>query len=336
MMEIFKTIRNDIEAETLDSADAIDAFRIRYLSKKQGKITDLVKGIKDVPPDERGAYGQGVNELKKLASDRIEKAKTDLGSSDSNHRDVDLSLPGRAPKLGSLHPVTQTLRLINRIFESYGFTVEEGPEIEDDWHNFSALNFPADHPARDMQDTFFIEPTDLEHGGIMLRTHTSPVQIRVMKDGKPPFRLIAPGRVFRNESISFKSYCLFHQVEGLVVDEGVTMADLKQILHSFAQAIFGDDVRMRFRPSFFPFTEPSAEVDIWWTDESLAGGGRWLEILGCGMVDPNVLEAVNIDSEKYTGYAFGMGIDRIAMLRYGIDDIRILFENDERFLDQFA
>ncbi|MCH8123795.1 MAG: phenylalanine--tRNA ligase subunit alpha, partial [Bacteroidetes bacterium] len=251
-------------------------------------------------------------------------------------RDIDLSLPGRAPKMGSLHPITQTRHLINRVFESYGFTVEEGPEIEDDWHNFSALNFPADHPARDMQDTFFIEPTDLEHGGIMLRTHTSPVQIRTMKDGEPPFRIIAPGRVYRNESISYKSYCLFHQVEGLFVDEGVTMADLKQILHAFAQAIFGDDVQMRFRPSFFPFTEPSAEVDIWWNDESLPGGGRWLEILGCGMVHPNVLEAVDIDSEKYTGYAFGMGIDRIAMLRYGIDDIRILFENDERFLDQFA
>ncbi|MCH8245229.1 MAG: phenylalanine--tRNA ligase subunit alpha [Bacteroidetes bacterium] len=336
MTEVFDSLRKEIEAESLDSADAVDSFRIRYLSKKQGKITDLMKGIKDVSPGERGTYGQGVNELKTLANAKIKDAKTKLGSSASDQRDIDLSLPGRAPKMGSLHPITQTRHLINRVFESYGFTVEEGPEIEDDWHNFSALNFPADHPARDMQDTFFIEPTDLEHGGIMLRTHTSPVQIRTMKDGEPPFRIIAPGRVYRNESISYKSYCLFHQVEGLFVDEGVTMADLKQILHAFAQTIFGDDVQMRFRPSFFPFTEPSAEVDIWWNDESLPGGGRWLEILGCGMVHPNVLEAVDIDSEKYTGYAFGMGIDRIAMLRYGIDDIRILFENDERFLDQFA
>jgi len=336
MKEIFESLRAEIEAEALDSVETVESFKIRYLSKKQGRITDLMKGIKDVAPEDRGSYGQGVNELKKLATAKIDEARESLSSSDSGPGDIDLSLPGRAPRLGSLHPVTQTRRLINRIFESYGFTVEEGPEIEDDWHNFSALNFPADHPARDMQDTFFIEPSSLDHGGILLRTHTSPVQIRVMKEGKPPFRIIAPGRVFRNESISYKSYCLFHQVEGLVVDEGVTMADLKQILHAFAQAIFGDDVKMRFRPSFFPFTEPSAEVDIWWKDESMDGGGKWLEILGCGMVDPNVLEAVGVDSEKYTGYAFGMGIDRIAMLRYGIDDIRILFENDERFLDQFA
>ncbi len=232
--------------------------------------------------------------------------------------------------------MTQTLRLITRVFESYGFTVAEGPEIEDDWHNFSALNFPPDHPARDMQDTFFIEPTDRDHKGILLRTHTSPVQIRIMQNQEPPVRVIVPGRVYRNEAISYKSYCLFHQVEGLYVDEGVTMADLKQILHAFARALFGDDVVMRFRPSFFPFTEPSAEVDIWWKDDSVPGGGRWMEILGCGMVDPNVLDAVGIDSEKNTGYAFGMGVERIAMLRYGIDDIRILYENDVRFLEQFV
>lgn len=336
MVEIFETIRKEIEAETLDSAEAINAFKIRYVSKKQGKITGLVKGITDVAPEERGAYGQGVNALKDLASAKIADAMLRLNSMDSGADDIDLSLPGRTRPVGSLHPITQTARLITRVFESYGFTVEEGPEIEDDWHNFSALNFPPNHPARDMQDTFFIEPTDLEHGGVVLRTHTSPVQIRVMQRQKPPVRIIAPGRVYRNESLSYKSYCLFHQVEGLYVDEGVTMADLKQILHAFAQAMFGDDVVMRFRPSFFPFTEPSAEVDIWWKDESVPGGGRWLEILGCGMVDPNVLEAVDIDSEKYTGYAFGMGIDRIAMLRYGIDDIRLLFENDVRFLEQFG
>ncbi len=336
MVEIFETIRKEIEAETLDSTEAIDAFKIRYVSKKQGKITGLVKGIKDVAPDERSAYGQGVNALKDLASSMISDATQRLSGAASGADDIDLSLPGRTHQVGSLHPITQTARLITRVFESYGFTVEEGPEIEDDWHNFSALNFPPNHPARDMQDTFFIEPSDLEHGGVVLRTHTSPVQIRVMQRRKPPVRIIAPGRVYRNESLSYKSYCLFHQVEGLYVDEGVTMADLKQILHAFAQAMFGDDVVMRFRPSFFPFTEPSAEVDIWWKDGSLPGGGRWLEILGCGMVDPNVLEAVEIDPEKYTGYAFGMGIDRIAMLRYGIDDIRILFENDVRFLEQFG
>ena len=336
MAEKLETLREEIEAETLDSREAVEKFKIRYLSRKQGKVAELLKGIKDVAPEERGAFGQGVNALKDLVSQRIEVAMSRLNDTSPESADVDLSLPGRPAPLGSLHPITQTLRLITHVFESYGFTVEEGPEIEDDWHNFSALNFPPNHPARDMQDTFFIEPTDRDHGGIVLRTHTSPVQIRVMQYRPPPIRIIAPGRVYRNESLSYKSYCLFHQVEGLYVDEGVTMADLKQVLHSFARSLFGDDVRMRFRPSFFPFTEPSAEVDIWWKDDALQEGGRWLEILGCGMVHPNVLEAVNIDSERYTGYAFGMGIDRIAMLRYGIDDIRLLFENDERFLEQFG
>jgi phenylalanyl-tRNA synthetase alpha chain len=336
MDEQFETLRAEIESAALDTQEAVEEFKIRYLSRRQGRVTELLKGIKDVPADQRGAYGQGVNMLKNLASERIEDALATLKRRASDAGHVDLTLPGRTPALGSIHPITETGRLITHIFESYGFTVEEGPEIEDDWHNFTALNFPPDHPARDMQDTFFIEPTDLDHGGVVLRTHTSPVQIRVMQRSAPPVRIIAPGRVFRNESLSYKSYCLFHQVEGLYVDEGVTMADLKQILHAFARAIFGDDVRMRFRPSYFPFTEPSAEVDIWWKDDALPEGGRWLEILGCGMVDPNVLQAVDIDPERYTGYAFGMGIDRIAMLRYGIEDIRLLFENDERFLEQFG
>jgi len=336
MVEQFESLRAEIESATLDSEEAVEAFKIRYLSRKQGRVTELLKEIRNVPAGERGAFGQQVNTLKDLAAGRVEAALVLLADAGSDTGQIDLSLPGRAPMLGSLHPITQTRRLITRVFESYGFTVEEGPEIEDDWHNFTALNFPADHPARDMQDTFFIEPAERAHGGIVLRTHTSPVQIRVMQRQKPPIRIIAPGRVYRNESLSYKSYCLFHQVEGLYVDEGVSMADLKQILHAFARALFGDEVRMRFRPSFFPFTEPSAEVDIWWKDDALPGGGRWLEILGCGMVDPHVLEAVDIDPEKYTGYAFGMGIDRIAMLRYGIDDIRILFENDERFLEPFG
>ena len=324
-------IKAEIEGTDLSSADAIDQFRIRFLSRKQGMITALMKRIPEVAPEDRRAYGQDVNALKQRVEERLEEAQQalDAGSSGTS-ASIDLSLPGRYVADGSLHPLTQALDLIVHVFASYGFSVAEGPEIEDDWHNFSALNFPADHPARDMQDTFFIE-----EGKTLLRTHTSPVQIRVMEETEPPIRVIVPGRVYRNEAISYKSYCLFHQVEGLYIDKGVTMADLKQIIHAFARTLFGHDVRMRFRPSFFPFTEPSAEVDIWWADEALPGGGRWMEIMGCGMVDPNVLKAVNIDPEEYTGYAFGMGVERIAMLRYGIDDIRILYENDVRFLQQF-
>ena len=225
-----------------------------------------------------------------------------------------------------------------------GFAVAEGPEIEDDWHNFTALNFPPEHPARDMQDTLFVEPPGSPSSpggrGVVMRTHTSPVQIRVLENTAPPVRVIVPGRVYRNEALSYKSYCLFHQVEGLYVDEGVTFADQKELLHVFARALFGEDVRMRFRPSFFPFTEPSAEVDIWWADadrerSGLPGGGRWMEILGCGMVDPAVLENCGVDPERYTGYAWGMGVERIAMLRYGVGDIRLFYENDVRFLRQF-
>ncbi len=251
-------------------------------------------------------------------------------------RPADLTLPGRRRRFpGSLHPITQTLETITGIFARLGFTIAEGPEIEDDWHNFTALNFPADHPARDMQDTLFLEESEDGEGGVMLRTHTSPVQIRAMMTDKPPFRLIAPGRVYRNETITYKSFCLFHQIEGLVVDEGVTMADLKHVLFTFARAYFGPDVGIRFRPSFFPFTEPSAELDIWWPLPDHPAGGRWMEVLGSGMVDPNVLEAVDIDPERYTGYAFGMGVERPAMLRYGIGDIRVFYENDVRFLAQF-
>lgn len=330
-------IEADIESADLETSEQIDDFRIRYLSRKQGRITALLKRIPEVAPEDRADYGQTVNRLKSAVETRIEEATESLKSGGSSvPAGIDLTLPGRPQPQGSLHPITQALDLILQVFESYGFDVEEGPEIEDDWHNFTALNFPPDHPARDMQDTFFVEPPTGDDGGVVLRTHTSPVQIRIMERDEPPVRVVVPGRVYRNEAISYKSYCLFHQVEGLYVDEGVSMADLKQILHAFARTLFGDDVRMRFRPSFFPFTEPSAEVDIWWADDSLPGGGRWMEILGCGMVDPNVLDSVGIDSEKYTGYAFGMGVERIAMLRYGIDDIRILYENDERFLQQFA
>lgn len=338
MLEIVDKLRKDIESEPIDSEEAAEEFRIKYLGRSQGRITDLFKQIKNVEPADRPEFGQQVNTLKQLAEERLEafEAQKSGGDERSDLR-IDLTLPGRRPApSGSIHPITQTMDDIKNVFERLGFSVAEGPEIEDDWHNFTALNFPPDHPARDMQDTFFLErPSDDGTGGVVLRTHTSPVQIRVMQRVKPPLRVIAPGRVYRNEAISYKSFCLFHQVEGLYVDEGVTFADLKHLLHMFAQAMFGDDVRMRFRPSFFPFTEPSAEVDIWWADDSLPEGGRWLEILGCGMVDPNVFESVEIDDEQYTGYAFGMGVERIAMLRYGIDDIRVFYENDIRFLQQF-
>ena len=340
MLEIIDQLKSEIESERIDSEESAEEFRIKYLGRTQGRITDLFKRIKDVEPQDRPAFGQQVNALKQLAEGRLEAfdAKQQDGSETAAaDRRIDLTLPGRRPvPSGSIHPITSTLEDIKGVFERFGFSVAEGPEIEDDWYNFTALNFPPDHPARDMQDTFFLEPAGPDgEGGVVLRTHTSPVQIRVMQAEKPPIRIIAPGRVYRNEAISYKSFCLFHQVEGLYVDEGVTLADLKHLLHLFAQAIFGDDVRMRFRPSFFPFTEPSAEVDIWWADDALPDGGRWLEILGCGMVDPNVFESVDIDPERYTGYAFGMGVERIAMLRYGIDDIRYFYENDIRFLEQF-
>ena len=329
-------LHHEIDAAVLTTEAEIDAFRIQYLSKKQGRITALMKGIKDVPPEDRKAYGQQVNALKQRVRARLESAQAELTTAAAAQPvDIDLTLPGRMPIPGSTHVLTQTLAEIKRVFAQFGFTVAEGPEIEDDWHNFTALNFPPDHPARDMQDTFFLETPTGDDGGVVLRTHTSPAQIRIMQQEKPPIRVIVPGRVYRNEAISYKSFCLFHQVEGLYVDENVSLADLKHILHVFAQTLFGEDVTMRFRPSFFPFTEPSAEVDIWWKDDALPEGGRWLEILGCGMVDPNVLEATGIDSEKYTGYAFGMGVERIAMLRHNIGDIRLLYENDFRFLEQF-
>lgn len=329
-------IRSQIESEPLDTAEDLESYRLRYLSKKQGRITQLLKEIPSLPPEDRREYGQRVNELKALVENRLNDAQESLNEASATGRTaVDLTLPGRRPARGSIHPITTTRNDILQIFQRMGFTVAEGPELEDEWHNFTALNFPHDHPARDMQDTLFVQTSESGDDGVLLRTHTSPAQIRVMREQKPPIRVLSPGRVFRNEALSYKSFCLFHQVEGLFVDDGVTFADLKRDLHVFARAIFDDDVKMRFRPSFFPFTEPSAEVDIWWEDDRLPDGGRWLEILGCGMVDPNVFDNVGIDSERYTGYAFGMGIERIAMLRHGIPDIRLLYENDFRFLDQF-
>ncbi len=336
MTEPIDATRRRIESERLDTPADIEAFRIKYLGRKSGLVTHLFKQISEVAPADRRRFGQEVNALKELVESRLAAAEEASHPQRTAAEEGDLTLPGRIPvPPGSLHPLTQTLEDIKNIFKRLGFTVAEGPEIEDDWHNFSALNFPEDHPARDMQDTFFLETPGGQQQGVLLRTHTSPVQIRVMEQTKPPIRVIAPGRVYRNESISYKSFCLFHQVEGLYIDERVTFADLKRVLHLFAQTIFGEGVRMRFRPSFFPFTEPSAEVDIWGENPSLPEGGRWMEILGCGMVDPNVLHSVGIDSERYTGYAFGMGVERIAMLRYRIDDIRVFYENDIRFLEQF-
>ncbi|MGD8341759.1 MAG: phenylalanine--tRNA ligase subunit alpha [Gammaproteobacteria bacterium] len=333
MADPIETVRTELEAEPLDTEDQIESFRIKYLGRKQGRITDLFAGIRNVDPAERGAYGQRVNALKQLAEERIDAARVRLAS-DAEDDGLDATLPGRPLPTGSLHPITQTAEEIRRVFTRLGYSVAEGPEIEDDFHNFTALNFPENHPARDMQDTLFLEASPPAGRGVVLRTHTSPVQIRVMETSDPPYRVIVPGRVYRNEAISYKSYCLFHQVEGLCIDEGVTMADLKETIRLFAEEMFGSDVVMRFRPSFFPFTEPSAEVDIWWQADN-GKDGQWLEILGCGMVDPNVLDAVDVDPERYTGFAFGMGIERIAMLRHGIDDIRLLFENDVRFLAQF-
>ena len=338
-------VQAEIDTLPLTTADEAEAFRVRFLGRKAGAITDLFAQIGTVAPEDRRAAGQRLNALKQAAQDRLDAAVAALATdTESGATDLDLTLPGRVPapvERGSLHVLTQTLADIQAIFQSFGFAVARGPEIEDDWHNFSALNFPPDHPARDMQDTFFLEPPPPDGRGVLLRTHTSPVQVRVMEKTPPPIRVIAPGRVFRNEAISYKSYCLFHQVEGLVVDEGVSFADLKAMLTAFAKAFFGAsdgparEAKMRFRPSFFPFTEPSAEVDVWWADEAMPGGGRWMEILGCGMVDPNVLANVGVDPERFTGYAFGMGVERMAMLRHGIDDIRLLYENDVRFLRQF-
>ncbi len=315
-------------------AAGLEAVRLRYLSRK-GSIASLYAELAGLPPEGRPEYGKVINDLRQSVQAAFDERAALLASPAANTgAGPDLTLPGRERWTGSKHPLTGTLDEIRRIFQGMGFGVATGPEIEDDYHNFEALNFPPDHPARDMQDTFFISRN------VLLRTHTSPVQIRVMRTTPPPIRVIIPGRVYRNEAISARSYCLFHQVEGLYVDKGVTFADLKGTLVVFAKRFYGSDLRYRFRPSYFPFTEPSAEMDI--TCFLCKGKGcrvckksGWLEILGCGMVDPNVYGFVGYDPEQYSGYAFGMGIERITMLRHGLDDIRMLFENDVRFLKQF-
>ncbi|MBS3946266.1 MAG: phenylalanine--tRNA ligase subunit alpha [Melioribacter sp.] len=307
---------------------SLEELRLKYLSRK-GIVPQLFDDFKNVSKDEKKNVGLALNELKIFTQNQFDsiKEKFDSLSKSSNDSELDISLPGRQYQIGSKHLITQTIDEIKEIFKGLGFSVYEGPELESDYNNFGALNFPDDHPARDMQDTFFINKN------FLLRTHTSPVQVRLMEQKKPPIRALMPGKVFRNEAISAKSYCLFHQIEGLVVDTDITFAELKGTLVGFVKQFFGQDVVYRFRASFFPFTEPSAEMDIWWQPKGKEG--RWLEILGCGMVDPNVLINVGIDPEKYIGYAFGMGIERPAMRKYGIDDIRILFDSDIRFLRQF-
>jgi phenylalanyl-tRNA synthetase alpha chain len=321
------------------SASELESFRIKFLGTK-GIIKDLFEEFKTVTSEEKRVLGKVLNEFKQLAETKYQQLKEMSESQEQfSGPGQDLTLPGEGFELGSRHPLSLVRKEIISIFNKLGFHVAEGPEIEDDWHNFSALNFPEEHPARDMQDTFFIKKGG-EKGDIALRTHTSSVQVRMMEGGQPPFRAIMPGRVYRNEAISARAHCFFHQVEGLYIDEDVSFADLKQTLFYFVQELFGEGTKVRFRPSYFPFTEPSAEMDISCT--ICKGDGcqfckhsGWVEILGCGMVDPNVLDNCDIDSKKFTGYAFGMGIERITNLKYQIKDLRLFSENDARFLQQF-
>jgi len=317
-----------------DSIAEIEEFRIKFLGKK-GLLNSYFVEFKSLDSSEKKNAGRLLNELKTLAQDKVEALKASSSKSSENIKINDISRPGDPINIGSRHPISVVKNRIIDIFSNIGFTISEGPEIEDDWHNFSALNLPEHHPARDMQDTFFIE----KNPDFLLRTHTSSVQVRYMENNKPPIRTISPGRVYRNEAISARSHCFFHQIEGLCIDKDVSFADLKQTLEYFTTQLFGKS-KIRLRPSYFPFTEPSAEVDVYWglnneTDYKMTKGTGWLEIMGCGMVDPNVLENCKIDPSEYSGFAFGLGIDRIALLLHQIDDIRLLSENDVRFLDQF-
>ncbi|WP_068596913.1 phenylalanine--tRNA ligase subunit alpha [Vaginella massiliensis] len=334
MIEQIKNHIQDVKQFQSTNLNQIEEFRIKYLGKK-GILNDLFAQFKAVPNEQKKEFGQVVNELKNVATEKVNELKNALASTTSNNSALDLTRPGEPHALGSRHPINIVKNRIVEIFSRIGFTISEGPEIEDDWHNFTALNLPPYHPARDMQDTFFIE----QNPDIVLRTHTSSVQIRYMETHQPPIRTLSPGRVYRNEAISSRSHMMFHQIEGLYIDENVSFADLKQTLSYFTNELFGKS-EIRLRPSYFPFTEPSAEVDVYWgleteTDYRMTKGTGWLEIMGCGMVDPNVLKNVNIDPEQYSGYAFGMGIERIALLLYQIGDIRLYTENDVRFLEQF-
>ena len=333
MIQNIETITQEVNDFIIENAEALELYRLKFLSRK-GSISELFEVFKELPGIEKRDIGKPLNILKSLAEEKFNSHKEQFENSAVDlSAIVDTTLPVYQNELGSFHPLKIVENELVDIFNSLGFDLSEGPEIEDDHHNFGALNFAEDHPARDMQDTFFI-------GENVLRTHTSSVQIREMERNQPPFRLIMPGRVYRNEAVSSRSNCFFHQIEGLYVDKGVTFADLKQTLYYFVQQFFGEGTKIRFRSSYFPFTEPSAEMDIWAGTETeenkrLTKGTGWLEVLGCGIVHPNVLKACNIDPEVYTGFAFGMGMDRITMLKYGINDIRDLFVNDTRMLSQF-
>ena len=341
MLQKISDLLQEVSSISVKNSEELESFRLKYLSKK-GLISDLFEDFKNVPVSEKKEIGQKLNLLKQSALDKFNLLKSELQNQDEKV-DTDLSRPAFPFNLGTRHPISIVRNELIDIFSRIGFTVSEGPEIEDDDHVFTKLNFAPEHPARDMQDTFYISrlsPEDSNPEDILLRTHTSSVQVRVMQNQKPPIRTISPGRVFRNEAISARAHCIFHQIEGLYIDENVSFADLRQTLLFFARELFGKDTKIRLRPSYFPFTEPSAEMDV--TCKICGGKGcnvckhtGWLEVLGCGMVHPNVLEACNIDSKKYTGFAFGMGIERAAMLKYGVNDLRLYFENDLRFLDQF-
>lgn len=337
MIEKVKELQQEVEAFEVKDQASLEVFRLAYIGKK-GKTSVLFNEFRNVPPEEKKAFGQAINELKnfidekfKASIDKLEEGSDNVGSSG-----IDFTLPPIPNELGTRHPLTVVREEIIEIFKRIGFSLSEGPEIEDDYHNFTALNFPPNHPAREMQDTFFIE----KDPDIALRTHTSSVQVRVMENNEPPIRTLSPGRVYRNEAISARAHCVFHQVEGLYINENVSFKDLKDTLYYFAKEMFGKDTKLRFRPSYFPFTEPSAEIDISCFICKSEGckickGSGWVEIGGAGMVDPNVLKNAEIDTEKYTGFAFGMGIERITMLKYQITDLRLFTENDVRFLRQF-
>ncbi|WP_300286825.1 phenylalanine--tRNA ligase subunit alpha [uncultured Alistipes sp.] len=336
MIDKINNLLKRVEEFRPQAAAEIEEFRVRMLGRK-GEMNDIFEEFKKVSPELKKEFGQKINALKNLIADKIAALKAEMADAeDPSDASLDMTRPGTNDPIGSRHPISTVKNRIVEIFARMGYTVAEGPEIEDDWHVFSALNFPPEHPARDMQDTFFIR----KNPDILLRTHTSSIQVRTMEKQKPPIRVICPGRVFRNEAISYRAHCIFHQVEGLYIDENVSFADLKQSILYFAKEMFGEKARIRMRPSYFPFTEPSAEVDV---SCNLCGGKGcnvckhtgWLEIMGCGMVDPNVLEASGIDPKKYSGFAFGMGVERIAMLKYGVKDLRLYFENDVRFLRQF-
>ena len=334
MIASIKDHKEIVEKFKAKDTKELEAFRIQYLGKK-GILNDFFKAFREVPAEEKKVYGQEINQLKELINTKLLAQIAALKPSERTEDATDISRPGFPLEMGNRHPLSLVRNRIIDIFKQIGFDLSEGPEIEDDWHNFSALNLPEHHPARDMQDTFFIQTNP----DILLRTHTSSVQVRHMENNQPPIRTISPGRVFRNEAISARAHCLFHQIEGLYIDKEVSFADLKQTLLYFTKSLFGNS-KIRLRPSYFPFTEPSAEVDIYWgleteVDYRITKGTGWLEIMGCGMVDPNVLKNCGIDPEIYSGFAFGLGIERIAMLLYQISDIRLFFENDLRFLKQF-